>query len=621
MSNRLIDESSPYLLQHADNPVAWYPWGEEAFEAARRENKPVFLSVGYATCHWCHVMAHESFEDDEAAAALNRSFICIKVDREERPDIDAVYMAACHLVTGGGGWPLTVVMTPDRKPFFAGTYIPKRSINMRIGLIDLCGRIDELWRTSPQRVIASADEIIRHLESVFAFERQAAPMPEAHIVDAAAADLSRSYDPQFGGFGGAPKFPSAHGLLFLMRVGERTGDPSLQEMVTHTLKAMRQGGIWDHVGFGFHRYATDRQWLLPHFEKMLYDQAMLAIAYLEAWQATREPLFARTAREIFTYVLRDMTDTEGGFYTAEDADSEGEEGKFYLWSLDEFRELTAAGGASIAWDRLLNIEAEGNFLEEATRSKTGTNIAHLQRSWRQWAVQLNIDPQELEEHWEDVRLKLFQRRSGRVPPLKDDKILTDLNGMMIAALALGAEVLDEPLYLEAARKSADFIIERMTDRQRRLKHRCRNGRVGISATANDYAFFIMGVAALARADQHAHWIEKAVDLQRQMDDAFWDSRNGGYYLTGAHMDQLPVRPKEVYDGAIPSANGAALHNLIALNRLTADEHWLKRAGEVVQAFGGSLRKQPTAYLHTLAGWERLRRGGPHHRGIVSEKEK
>ena len=607
LPNRLIDEQSPYLLQHAHNPVAWYPWGDEAFERARRENKPVFLSVGYATCHWCHVMAHESFEDAEVAAALNRSFVCIKVDREERPDIDAVYMAACHLVTGGGGWPLTVVMTPDRKPFFAGTYIPKNSAGGRVGLIDLCARIDQLWAQSPERVVESAQTVTGHLESAFAFEPQMGAAPEQQVIDTAAASVAQRYDDQFGGFDGAPKFPSAHRLLFLMQVFERTGNRQLLEMVSHTLTAMRQGGIWDHVGFGFHRYATDRQWLLPHFEKMLYDQAMLAITYLKGWEVTRDPLFAQTARETLTYVLRDMTDPAGGFYTAEDADSEGEEGKFYLWSLNDLQELVADNPDAIPWPRVFNLEPEGNFSDEATHRKTGTNIFHLTRPWKNWAQQLNLSQQQLEARWDELRRQLFARRIERVPPLKDDKILTDLNGMMIAALASGALVLEEPAYLEAARKAADFVIGRLTDNRGRLLHRFRNGHTAIPATVNDYAFFIMGLLALARADRDraSRWLEPAVHLQQQMDTAFWDPDRGGYYLTEDLANDLPVRPKEVYDGAIPSANAVALHNLIELNRLTSDQRWLERAGHLIQAFGGSVRKQPSAYLHTLSAWERF----------------
>jgi uncharacterized protein YyaL (SSP411 family) len=610
MPNLLIDEQSPYLLQHAHNPVEWYPWGDAAFERARRENKPVFLSVGYATCHWCHVMAHESFEDAETAAALNRNFVCIKVDREERPDIDAVYMAACHLVTGSGGWPLTVMMTPDRKPFFAGTYIPKHSTAGRLGLIDLCARVNDLWTRSPDRVIESAREVVSHLGGAFAFEPHAEATPERAVIDAAAAGVAQRYDAQFGGFDGAPKFPSAHRLLFLMQVFKRTGDRKLLDMVAHTLVAMRQGGIWDHVGFGFHRYATDRQWLLPHFEKMLYDQAMLALAYLTAWESTREPFFAQTAREIFTYVLRDMTDPAGGFYTAEDADSEGEEGKSYLWSSSEFKQLAAEDASDIPWPDIFRLESDGNFFDEATRRKTGTNILHMTRSWSQWAKQLNVSQETLERRWEDLRSRLFTRRAGRVQPLRDDKILTDLNGLMIAALAEGAVVLETSEYLDAAGRAADFILEHMTDERGGLRHRFRNGQVAIPATANDYAFFVMGLLGLSRASGNRHWADAAVRLQQQMDAAFWDSEQGGYHLTDAAAEELPVRPKEVYDGAIPSANAVALHNLIGLRHLTSEDAWLSQAGRLIQAFGGSVRKQPSAYLHTLAGWELLSANHP-----------
>ena len=615
MPNRLIDEQSPYLLQHAHNPVDWYPWGDAAFERARLENKPVFLSVGYATCHWCHVMAHESFEDDETAAALNRNFVCIKVDREERPDIDAVYMAACHLVTGSGGWPLTVMMTPDRKPFFAGTYIPKHSTAGRLGLIDLCVRVNDLWTRSPDRVIESAQEVVSHLGGAFAFEPHAAETPERAVIDAAAAGVAQRYDVQFGGFDGAPKFPSAHRLLFLLQVFKRTEDRKLLDMVSHTLVAMRQGGIWDHVGFGFHRYATDRQWLLPHFEKMLYDQAMLAQAYLKAWVLTREPLFAQTAREILTYVLRDMTDPAGGFYTAEDADSEGEEGKFYLWSSSEFERLAVEDTDGIPWPEIFRLESEGNFFDEATRRKTGTNILHMARSWSQWAKQLNVSQDTLERRWEDLRSRLFIRRAGRVPPLRDDKILADLNGLMIAALAEGAMVLETSEYLDAAGRAADFVLKNMTDERGGLRHRFRNGQVAITATVNDYAFFIMGLLGLSRASGNPHWVDAAVRLQGHMDAAFWDPEQGGYHLTDAAVHELPVRPKEVYDGAIPSANAVALHNLIGLSRLTSEDAWLSQAGRLIQAFGGSVRKQPSAYLHTLAGWELL--SGNHPRRPTS----
>jgi uncharacterized protein len=605
MPNRLINELSPYLLQHAHNPVEWFPWGEEAFEKARREDKPVFLSIGYATCHWCHVMEHESFEDSEAAAALNRTFVSIKVDREERPDIDAVYMAACQMVTGSGGWPMTIVMTPDRQPFFAGTYIPKDSTGGRIGLIDLCARIDELWRQSRERVVASAESISGHLGAVFQFEPDPAPDPSIQVIDQAVLSIGKEYDPERGGFGGAPKFPMPHRLLFLLRTHTRSGDPKVLEMTTRTLEAMRMGGIWDHVGFGFHRYATDRQWLLPHFEKMLYDQAFLAMAYLEAFKITRNPLFEQTAREIFTYVLRDMTDPEGGFYTAEDADSEGEEGKSYVWSHSEFAEVAGAFSENVPWVRVFNLQPEGNFLDEATHRKTGANILHLTRSWEQWAKELSVAPHELTERWEYLRRALFAQRAGRVPPLKDDKILTDWNGMMIAALARASRILGEQRYLEAALEAAGFILERMRDSGGLLLHRYRHGQAAISATADDYAFLIMGMLELTRAGAERRWLERAMDLQLSMNSRFFDAKEGGFFMTAAENAELPVRPKELYDGAVPSANAVALNNLVRLAALTGEDQWRDMALRMVQAFGGSVRRQPAAFLHTLEGWERL----------------
>jgi uncharacterized protein len=603
MPNRLINEKSPYLLQHAHNPVDWYPWGPEAFETARRENKPLFLSVGYATCHWCHVMERESFEDAEAAAVLNRSFVCVKVDREERPDIDTLYMAACQLVTGGGGWPMTIVMTPDKKPFFAGTYIPKQSAMGRLGLIELCNKITELWQQSPDRVLESADALAGHLADAFVYSADPADPDPSVITQAVEATLDRQ-DTQFGGFDTAPKFPMAHRLTFLLGAHARDKDERVLAATTHALTAMRLGGLWDHVGFGFHRYSTDRQWLLPHFEKMLYDQAFLAMAYLEGYTATGNPLFSQTAREIFTYVLRDMTGAQGGFFTAEDADSEGEEGKFYVWSQAEFDAHLASDEAGTPWGRILNMQPEGNFLEEATRHKTGTNILHLTDTWDAWAQRLQVPTGTLARQWEALRQRLFATRVKRIPPLKDDKILTDWNGMMIAALAQGALALDRTNYLDGACKAAEFILERMRDANGRLLHRYREGQVAISATANDYAFFIMGLIALYRADNDRHWLERATDLQGRMNLEFHDGDHGGFFLTGADAPDLPVRPKEIYDGAIPSANAVTLHNLLHLGDLTGQPQWRAQARDLIRAFGGSVRRQPVAYLHMLDGWRR-----------------
>ena len=602
MPNRLIHEKSPYLLQHANNPVEWYPWGPEAFEAARAHNKPVFLSVGYATCHWCHVMEKESFEDPEAAAALNRAFVCIKVDREERPDIDAVYMAACQMVTGRGGWPLTIMMTPDRKPFFAATYIPKTSRFGRPGLIDLCEHITTLAESEPAKISESADAVVAHLGDVFAFKADARARPGHGLLNRAVDEIAQRYDRQYGGFDGAPKFPMAHRLLFLLNRYARGNDPGLLKMITHTLTAMRLGGLWDHVGFGFHRYATDNQWLLPHFEKMLYDQAWLAMAYTRAFELTGEPLFKSTARDILTYVLRDMTAPQGGFYAAEDADSEGEEGKFYLWSLSEFEDLAGGQDQGPPWSEIFNLHVEGNFLEESTRRKTGTNILHLAQTPDQWARQVDMSPALLSTRWEALRQKLFRRRIERIPPLKDDKILTDWNGMMISALARAARVFGESAYALAAGKAADFILERLRHPDNGLLHRFRDGQAAIAATANDYAFMIMGLIDLQHAGEKSDRFQQALALQETMDKAFWDEDRGGYYLTAEDSDELPVRPKEIYDGAIPSANGVALNNLYYFGQLTGEQRWIDRALAQLRAFAGTVQHQPMAFTHTLNGW-------------------
>jgi uncharacterized protein YyaL (SSP411 family) len=609
MPNRLIHEKSPYLLQHAHNPVEWYPWGPEAFEAARAHNKPVFLSVGYATCHWCHVMEKESFEDPEAAAALNRTFVCIKVDREERPDIDAVYMAACQMVTGRGGWPLTIMMTPDRKPFFAATYIPKTSRFGRPGLIDLCEQITALAGREPSKISESADAVVARLADAFAFEADPQARPEHGLLDRAVDEIASRYDAQHGGFDGAPKFPMAHRLLFLLNRYARGNDPGLLKMITHSLTAMRLGGLWDHVGYGFHRYATDNQWLLPHFEKMLYDQAWLAMAYTRAFELTGEPLFESTARDILTYVLRDMTAPQGGFYAAEDADSEGEEGKFYLWSLSEFEDLAGGRNQGPPWSEMFNLHAEGNFLEESTRRKTGTNILHLTRTPDQWARQVGLAPAQLSTRWEALRQKLFQRRFERIPPLKDDKILTDWNGMMMSALAQAARVLKDNTYARAAGKAADFVMERLRHPGGGMLHRFRDGQAAIAATANDYAFMIMGLIDLHYAEQVADRLQQAIALQEIMDTVFWDQDRGGYFLTARESDELPVRPKEIYDGAIPSANGVALNNLYRLWRLTGEQYWRDQALTLLRAFAGSVQQQPMAFTHTLTGW---------HLGVAEE---
>ncbi len=598
--NHLQREKSPYLLQHALNPVDWHPWGEEAFNRARREDRPVFLSVGYSTCHWCHVMAHESFEDEEAAALLNGAFVCVKVDREERPDIDAIYMKACQMMTGGGGWPLTVVMTPERRPFFAATYIPKESRLGRTGLMELVPRLSELWRTRRAEVEKAAAEsvsLIRRAES----ERGNVPGPET--LERGFAELREAFDETFGGFGDAPKFPVPHQLVFLIRYARRTGEKEALRMACRTLDAMRRGGIFDHLGYGFHRYSTDRRWLVPHFEKMLYDQALLAMAFLEACEATGDAAYAGTARETLDYALRDLRSPDGGFFAAEDADSEGEEGLFYLWRMEEIRRLLGTEDADFA-AKLFSISEKGNFADPMTGGKTGANILHLSRSPEETAARLGISERELAERRETVRLRLLEARGRRVRPHRDDKILADWNGLMIAALARAARVLAEPLYLERARAAADFIFERMRTPEGRLVHRWRDGEAAVPGTLDDYAFLIQGLIELYGAGFSAGDLKRALSLQTVLDDHFRDPE-GGYFLTPDDGETLLFRPKESHDGALPSGNAVAMANLIRLARLTGDPRREAEAETLANAFAGSIRRIPTAHAQWLCALELL----------------
>ena len=604
--NHLINEKSPYLIQHAHNPVDWHPWSDDTFAQAKAEHKPIFLSIGYATCHWCHVMEKESFEDEEAAKYLNDTFICIKVDREERPDIDAVYMAACQMLTGSGGWPLSIFMTPEKKPFFAATYLPKRSRAGRAGLIDICVQVKKLWQNQIEKIEDSAVSIAANLGRAFAFD--AGDHPDESLLDSAFKRIKPGYDPKYGGFDSAPKFPTPHRLLFMLRCYHRSGDTSALDMVHKTLTAMRRGGIWDHVGFGFHRYSTDERWLLPHFEKMLYDQALIATAYLEAYQITKEPLFAETAEDIFTYVLRDMTSTEGAFYSAEDADSEGEEGKFYIWTTEEIRSVLENENSQM-WETILRVSPEGNFADEATRQKTGANILHLTAPLEKWAEKFNLPPEQLKSDWRKIREQLYQVREKRIHPLKDDKILTDWNGLMIAALALGARILKKPEYESAARNAANFILSKMQDKDSRLYHRYREGELAVDAHAADYSFLIHGLLSLYQTTFDLAFAEQAQVLQKKMEELFWDKQNGGFFSTPEGSTELPVRPKELYDGAIPSANSVALFNLVFLFRLTGDPQWDHQAQEQVRAFLGTVQSQPQAFTYFLCALDFFLRPG------------
>ena len=595
--NRLVFEKSPYLLQHAGNPVDWYPWGDDAFETAKRENKPVFLSIGYSTCHWCHVMEHESFEDPGVAALLNEAFICIKVDREERPDIDNLYMQVCQALTGGGGWPLTVIMTPDKRPFFAGTYFPKQSRGQRIGMLDLIPRIADLWRDFRQKLLGSAAEIVRHLEEIG--NSKAGDGLDESILDTAYQQMRNQFDDIHGGFGSAPKFPSPHNLLYLLRYWHRNGNRHALDMVEKTLQHMRRGGIFDHVGFGFHRYSTDSTWLLPHFEKMLYDQALQALAYVETYQATGKEIYAKTTREIFEYVLRDMTSSEGGFYSAEDADSEGEEGLFYLWTPEEMREILGEKDGDLIIS-LFNVIDGGNFVDQAAGMKTGRNILHLKESFEKLAVTFNLTEDEIENKWNKARVKLFEVREKRIHPLKDDKILTDWNGLKIAALAKGAAVLNEPEYARAARTAADFILDKLSDDKGRLFKRYRLGEAGLPGHIDDYAFMVWGLLELYEATFDIKYLGKALELNDRMLEDFWDEKHGGLFFTAKNNDELLVRSKEVYDGALPSGNSVAAMNLLRLGHMTANTDLEDKAIAIGRAFSEQVNRAPMGHAQLLS---------------------
>jgi uncharacterized protein YyaL (SSP411 family) len=594
--NRLKSEKSPYLLQHADNPVDWYPWEKEAFDKARKENKPIFLSIGYSTCHWCHVMEHESFEDSEVAKLMNENFISIKVDREERPDIDKIYMTVCQMLTGSGGWPLTIVMTPDKKPFFAATYIPKESKFGRTGLVNLIPQIKNIWTTKRDEVLNSANQIYSSLEQTS--KNLPAEVLDESTLKRAYDQLAQRFDSQFGGFGGEPKFPTPHNLLFLLRYWKRSGSKDALNMVEKTLQAMRKGGIYDHIGFGFHRYSTDKQWLVPHFEKMLYDQAMLAMAYSEAYQATGEKKYEKTVREIFTYVLRDMTAKEGGFYSAEDADSEGKEGKFYLWTQDEIKQILTEEKSAF-FIKVFNFEKDGNFNEEATQRKTGNNILHLKKPLAEIASEFKMSEHSLQKRLKTAQQKLFSMREKRIHPLKDDKILTDWNGLMIAALAKGARLSDEPHYTERAKRAAEFILKNMRLADGRLLHRYRDGQAAVVANLDDYAFFIWGLIELYETTFDVNYLQRALDLNRDMISHFWDDKNGGFYFTPDDGENLIVRQKEVYDGAVPSGNSVAMLNLLRLGRITANAYFEEKAAKIGCAFSNTVKQLPVAHTQFM----------------------
>jgi len=588
-TNRLIKSSSPYLLQHAYNPVDWYPWGEEAFEKALREDKPIFLSIGYSTCHWCHVMAHESFEDSTVAKLMNENYVCIKVDREERPDIDQLYMAAAMTLIGRGGWPLTIVMSPDKRPFFAGTYFPRESAPGRVGMLDLLPRITQAWNTQREEIDGAADQIVKALKQKKS-ERGGEALGE-EILSQASMDFSRNYDSSRGGFGSAPKFPLPHNLVFLLREGHRTGDATISNMALHSLKQMRLGGIFDHIGFGFHRYSTDSRWHVPHFEKMLYDQANLLLAYTEAWTLNREPLFLQTVDEIFLYLTDKLRSPEGAYYSAEDADSEGEEGKFYVWSWDEIKEVM--GDDKLArYAPVFGLDVAGNFDDEATGKPSGMNIFDID-------ADSDYDKLIHSAEWTELRQSLYQMREKRIHPGLDNKILADWNGLTLSALSRAAASTGEPRYLKAASDLAEYLRDEIVQKGRVLLHMPESGDNKIEGFLDDYSFIIQGFRYFYEISFEPEYLALAIQLQETQIEKFWDTEGGGFFFTEANDEELFIRQKEIYDGAIPSGNSVAAENLYYLGRLAEIPEWETLSRTIGGAFAEQVTRAPRGFSALL----------------------
>jgi uncharacterized protein len=596
-ANRLINEKSPYLLMHAHNPVDWYPWGEEAFKRAVDEDRPIFLSIGYSTCHWCHVMEHEAFSDPKIAALMNETFVNIKVDREERPDIDGIYMAVCQMMTGGGGWPLTIIMTPEKKPIFATTYIPPKGAFGRSGMVELVPQIKDLWEKDRARLLGSAEHIFAEL--LCATGESPGERLDHRVLGAAFKTLWDTFDDIYGGFGAAPKFPTPHRSMFLLRYWARTKDKRALQMVKKTLGAMQEGGIFDQLGGGFHRYSTDGQWLVPHFEKMLYDQAMISMACTEAYLATGDKQFERTARQTLEYVLRDMTAPEGVFYSAEDADSEGVEGKFYLWTKEEV--LVALGKKDgEVFCKAFGVLEDGNFKEEATGDTVKTNVLHRAVSLEVLAKDIQMQVADLEALLDSSIKKMLAVRAKRVRPSCDDKVLTDWNGLMVAALSKAARAFDEPKFATAAKNAVDFVLHDMRREDGRLLHRYREGKADILGFVDDHTFMIWGLIELYEATFEIRYLKEALAINKDLLMHFWDEEVGGLYFAPDDAEALLVRQKEVYDGAIPSGNSVSMYNFLRLAKMTSEKNLNVRAAKIGRTFAEAVRRAPASYAMLLS---------------------
>lgn len=592
MPNRLAQETSPYLLQHQNNPVDWYPWGEEALTRSRTEEKPIFLSIGYSACHWCHVMEHESFESDSIAASLNSDFVCIKVDREERPDLDQVYMNAVQLMTGRGGWPMSVFLTPDLRPFYGGTYWPPTSRMGMPGFDRVIAAVADAWKNRREMALAQADELTSHMQSIGQHGEEGKPASGAsadqlslELLRSAVARMAKAFDPTHGGFGGAPKFPHSMDLQVLLRMYRRDPRPEILHMVTHTLDKMAQGGIYDHLAGGFARYSVDERWLVPHFEKMLYDNALLVAAYVETYQVTGEERFARVARETCDYVLRQMTDACGGFHSTEDADSEGEEGKFYVWTPEQVQQIL--GDDAQLFCELYDVTSSGNFEHH-------TSILNLSKSTAQFAALHGWDESALREWSSQCRAKLLTQRETRIPPGKDDKILVSWNALMIQALAMAGQVLNEPRYTAAAARAGKFLLTSLCREDGRLLHTYRLGSAKLDAYLDDYSYLINALVTLYEATQQESWIDTAMRLAETVLKHFQDAAGPGLFFTADDHEQLIARNKDVYDSSVPSGNAMAATALSRLGKLTGRTDLLA-AGEGCLLAGLSImQRSPTA---------------------------
>ncbi len=611
-ANGLIHEKSPYLLQHAFNPVHWLPWGEEAFRRAEQEDKPIFLSIGYSTCHWCHVMAHESFENEKVAAFLNENFIAIKVDREERPDIDQIYMAATQEISGSGGWPMSVFLLPDRRPFYAGTYFPPQSGYGRPGFLDLLHQIHAIWQEDRSRLTGNAEVITDRLRSMAAATETEKPLSD-ELLHLGFHQAAQDFDREFGGFGSAPKFPRPAIFELLLRYDAWHKNDQAREMVLLSLKKMAQGGMYDQLGGGFHRYSVDGQWRVPHFEKMLYDQGQLAGLYFDAFQVSRDSFYLAIGTDILDYVLRDMTDSQGGFYSAEDADSIDEhdrsrhgEGLFYLWQQAEIIDLLGAEHGEI-FIFFYGVQADGNALADPMAEFRGKNILYIPHSLTATAQRFGKEEQEIQKVLADARERLFAARQKRPRPHLDDKIITAWNGLMISAMAKGFRVTGDSRYLHGATGSASFLEKNLFNTEdKTLFRRYREGEAHFQGQLDDYAFFVQGLIDLYGASFDSHWLELAVELTTRQIALFTDDNQGAFFDSPENAEDILVRMKNDYDGAEPAGNSIAAMNLLRLARITENKEWFNKAEAILSFFADGLQALPFARPAMAAAYDLYR---------------